>query len=155
MYDIGISNVYIEKIVNPFSNCYKGTYSSNNLPNNLKSSNHFSIIVNLSSYNEPGTHWVAIYRKDSYLVYFDSLGLPPIVRDVELFLRNINPNYETNVFEYQCFSSAMCGFYVILFVLLMEKGFSFHKFRNLFTNNCKRNDKRVVLLLKHVICRMV
>ena len=50
---------------------YKGTYSSNQLPT-LKSTH--SCILNLDNSDQPGSHWVAIYRSGNRLCCYDSFG---------------------------------------------------------------------------------
>ena len=103
---------------------------------------------------EEGSHWISIYRCGQKLIYFDSFGLPPIMKEIKKFLLSFNIEYETNIFEYQRATSPMCGFYVMLFIILMEQNFEFIKFQKLFSQNCKDNDRKVILLLKHVLKKL-
>ena len=50
---------------------FNGVYSRNNLPNKIKKG---AYVVNLDEYENPGTHWVSLFVKSKYTVYFDSFG---------------------------------------------------------------------------------
>ena len=51
-----------------------------------------SMIVNLDSIENKGTHWVCFYKKDDELVeYFDSFGMEPPLELIH-YWRQKNPN---------------------------------------------------------------
>ena len=85
MEENGISNVYIDKLMEKISRSYNGTFSIDNIPN--FDDDVFSIIINLSKHHEKGTHFIAIYSLKDKILYFDSLGMP-----IELSLRKYLKN---------------------------------------------------------------
>ena len=54
---------------------FNGVYSRNNLPNKIKKE---AYVINLDEYENTGTHWVALFAKPKYTVYFDSFGIEHI-----------------------------------------------------------------------------
>ena len=52
-----------------------GVYSRNNLPKTIKKG---AIVINLDEYENTGTHWIALFVKPKYVVYFDSFGIEHI-----------------------------------------------------------------------------
>ena len=55
---------------------FNGVYSRNNLPRTIKKGAH---VINLDEYESTGTHWVALFFKPKYAVYFDSFGIEHIL----------------------------------------------------------------------------
>ena len=47
-------------------------YSRNNLPNKIKKG---AYVINADEYENKGTHWVSLFVKPKYIVYFDSFGI--------------------------------------------------------------------------------
>ena len=47
---------------------FNGVYSRNNLPNKIKKG---AYVINLDEYENTGTHWVSLFVKPKYTVYFD------------------------------------------------------------------------------------
>ena len=95
MEEDGISNVYIDKLMNKISTSFHGTFSIDNIPE--IDNDVFSIIINLSKHYEKGTHFIAIYSLKDKILYFDSFGMP-----IELSLRNYLKNYKNKLLV-QCF----------------------------------------------------
>ena len=60
---------------------FNGVYSRDNLPKTIK--NETACIVNLDNYRNTGTHWIALYVKDSEITYFDSFGVEYIPKEVK------------------------------------------------------------------------
>ena len=50
---------------------FNGVYSRNNLPNQIKKG---AYVINLDEYENTGTHWVSLFVKPKYTIYFDSFG---------------------------------------------------------------------------------
>ena len=79
-------NKYIE-----ISECYKnepkfnGVYSRNNLPNKIKKG---AYVINLDEYENTGTHWVSLFVKPKYTVYFDSFGVEHTPEEINKFIGN-------------------------------------------------------------------
>ena len=72
MEEEGISNIYIDNLMNKISKTFWGTFSIDNIP--LIKNDIFSVIVNLSKQNEKGTHFIAVSSRKNRIIYFDSLG---------------------------------------------------------------------------------
>ena len=49
---------------------FNGVYSRNNLPKTIKKG---AYVINLDEYENIGTHWIALFFKPKYIVYFDVL----------------------------------------------------------------------------------
>lgn len=150
----GISNIYIKDLLMPRTKKFKNVYACDDIPSSLRNKKTFSIIVNLSKSHEPGTHWVAIFKDKDRLIYYDPIGFPLVNKYIKDFLQSFKQNWEYNLFEYQCIQSKLCGFFVILFVLLMEQNMTFTKFKNLFSKKCKYNNEKVINLLKYTIKKL-
>ena len=57
----GISNIFINDVMDKISRSFHGTYSIDNIP--IIKNNNFSVIINLSKQNKKGSHFVAIFNK--------------------------------------------------------------------------------------------
>ena len=51
---------------------FNGVYSRNNLPKTIEKG---AYVINLDEYTNIGTHWIALFVKPKYTVYFDSFGV--------------------------------------------------------------------------------
>ena len=72
MREGGISNIYIDRLMEKISSSFRGTFSIDKIP--MFKQERFSIIVNLSQENEKGAHFIAISVSKNVVVYFDSYG---------------------------------------------------------------------------------
>ena len=86
---------------------FNGIYSRNNLPNKIKKG---AYVINLDEYEKTGTHWVSLFVKPNYTVYFDSFGVEHIPKEINKFIDN---NIESNIFRIQANDSIMCGYFCI------------------------------------------
>ena len=84
MEEEGISNVYIDHLMNKISSSFRGTFSIDNIPTFDDES--FSVIVNLSKENEKGSHFIAISSSKNKIVYFDSFGIPNTILSLKKYL---------------------------------------------------------------------
>ena len=64
---------------------FNGVYSRNNLPNKIKKG---AYVINLDEYENTGTHWVSLFVKPKYTVYFDSFGIEHIPKEINKFINN-------------------------------------------------------------------
>ena len=64
---------------------FNGAYSRNNLPNKIKKG---AYVINLDEYENTGTHWVSLFVKPKYTVYFDSFGIEHIPKEINKFINN-------------------------------------------------------------------
>ena len=58
---------------------FNGVYSRDNLPYKTK---YAAYIINLDEYCDIGTHWVALYRSNNDVIYFDSFGDEQIPKEI-------------------------------------------------------------------------
>ena len=84
---------------------FNGVYSRNNLPNKIKKG---AYVINLDEYENTGTHWVALFVKPKYAVYFDSFGIEHIPKEINKFIGN--SDIKSNIFRIQAYDSIMCGY---------------------------------------------
>ena len=85
MEEEGISNVYIDDLMNKISKTFCGTFSIDNIP--VIGDDVFSVIVNLSKENEKGTHFIALSSLESKIIHFDSFGNQNINKTLEKYLK--------------------------------------------------------------------
>ena len=108
--DIEISEYYKNKPR------FNGVYSRNNLPNKIKKG---AYVINLDESENTGTHWIALFVKPKYTVYFDSFGIEHIPKEINKFIRSKelgsavgNSDIKSNIFSIQAYDSIMCGYFV-------------------------------------------
>ena len=96
---------------------FNDVYSRGNLPNKIKD---VTYVINLDEYFDIGTHWIALYVKNSDITYFDSFGVEHIPKEIKAFIEH--RNIKTNIFRIQAYDSIMCGYFCIAFIDFMFKG---------------------------------
>ena len=141
----GITNIFIDSILFSLCSIFKGTFPCDLLPI-ISSKERYCIIVNLSTSDKPGSHFISLYLipRANICVYFDSLGLPCFDKNIInhiLFLKYkmIDPGIQI-----QDVTSKFCGFYCISFVLSMQMCIPFSQFiSNFETNMLLENDSIV------------
>ena len=90
---------------------FNGVYSRNNLPNKIKKG---AYVINLDEYENTGTHWVSLFVKTKYTVYFDSFGVEHIPKEINKFIRSkeldhaVRNEIKSNIFRIQAYDSIMC-----------------------------------------------
>ena len=116
---------------------FNGVYSKNNLPKTIKKG---AYVINLDEYENTGTHWIALFVKPKYTVYFDSFGIEHIPIEINKFIGN--NNIKSNIFRIQAFDSIMCGYFCIEFINYMLEGKTLLDYTNLLSpNDFKKNDQ--------------
>ena len=80
---------------------FNGVYSRINLPDKIKDGVY---VINLDEYVNIGTHWIALFVKPKYTVYFDSFGIEHIPKEINKFIRN---DIKSNIFRLQAYDSIM------------------------------------------------
>ena len=134
-------------------------YSRNNLPNKIKIG---AYVKNLDEYESTGTHWVALFVKPKYTVYFDSFGIEHIPKEINKFIRSkelrakalgpavSNNDIKSNIFRIQPYDSIMCGYFCIECINYMLKCKTFLDYTNLFSpNDFKKNDQVIKRIFKN------
>ena len=95
---------------------FNGVYSRDNLPK-IKDE---AYVINLDEYSDIGTHWVALYVQNNYVIYFDSFGVEHIPKEIRTFISN--KNIKTNIFRIQAYDSIMCGYFALdLLILCLQE----------------------------------
>ena len=123
---------------------FNGVYSRNKLPNKIKKGVY---VINLDDYENTGTHWVSLFVKPKYTVYFDSFGIEHIPKEINKFINN---DIKSNIFRIQAYDSIICGYFCIEFINYMLKGKTLLDYTNLFSpNDFKKNDQLIKRIFKN------
>ena len=134
---------------------FNGVYSRNNLPNKIKKG---AYVINLDEYENTGTHWVSLFVKPKYTVYFDSFGIEHIPKEIDKFIGNEqsssakarNKKIKASIFRIQAYDSIMCGYFCIEFINYILKGKTLLDYTNLFLpNDFKNNDQVIKRIFKN------
>ena len=116
---------------------FNGVYSRDNLPAKLKKG---AYVINLDEYEDASTHWIALYVKNKKVVYFDSLGVEHVPKEIIKFIKN--KDIIANIFRLQAYDSIMCGYFCIKFIYYMFNDKTLIDYTNLFSpHDFKKNDK--------------
>ena len=134
-------------------------YSRNNLPNKIKKG---AYVIHLDEYGNTGTHWVSLFVKPKYTIYFDSFGVEHIPKEINKFIRSKelhskelgpavgNEKIKASIFRIQAYDSIMCGYFYIEFINYMLKGKTLLDYTNLFfPNDFKKNDQVIKRIFKN------
>ena len=129
-------------------------YLRNNLPNKIKKG---AYAINLDEYENTGTHWVSLFVKPKYTVYFDSFGIEHIPKEINKFIGNNDTTkssaiarIKSNIFRIQAYDSIMCEYFCIEFINYMLKGKTLLDYTNLFSpNDFKNNDQVIKRIFKN------
>ena len=124
---------------------FNGVYSRNNLPKTIKKG---AYVINLDGYENIGTHWIALFVKPKYVVYFDRFGIEHIPKEIEHAVGN--KEIKANIFRIQAYHSIMCGYFCIEFINYMLDGKSLIDFTSLFSlHDFKKNDQIIKRIFKN------
>ena len=119
-------------------------YSRNNLANKIKKG---AYVKNLDEYENTGTHWVSLFVKPKYTVYFDSFGIENIPKEINKFINN---DVKSNIFRIQAYDSIMSGYFCIEFINYMLKSKTLLDYTNLFCPiDFKKNDQIIKRIFKN------
>ena len=123
---------------------FNGVYSRNNLPNKIKKG---AYVINLDEYENTGTHWIALFVKPKFTVYFDSFGIEHTLKEINKFINN---DIKSSIVRIQAYDSIMCGYFCIEFINYMLKGKTLLDYTNLFyPNDFKKNDQIIKRIFKN------
>ena len=64
---------------------FNGVYSRDNLPKTIKKG---AYVINLDEYENTGMHWVSLFVKQKYTIYFDSFDVEHIPKEINKFIHN-------------------------------------------------------------------
>ena len=123
---------------------FNDVYSRDNFPKTIKKG---AYVINLDEYKNAGTHWIALFVKPKYTVYFDSFGIEHIPKEINKFINN---DIKSNIFRIQAYDSIMCGYFCIEFINYMLKGKTLLDYNNLFSpKDFKKNDQVIKRIFKN------
>ena len=132
---------------------FSGVYSGNNLLNKIKKG---AYVIDLDEYENTGTHWVSLFVKPKYTVYFDSFGVEHIPKEIKKFIRSkelgdaVRNDIKGNIFRIQAYDSIMCGYFCIEFINYILKSKTLLDYTNLFSpNEFKKNDRVIKRIFKN------
>ena len=124
---------------------FSGVYSRNDLSNKIKKG---ACVINLDEYENTGTHWVSLFVKPKYTVYFDSFGIEHIPKEINKFIGN--KKIKASIFRIQIYDSIMFGYFCIEFINYMLKGKTLLDYTDLFSpNDLKKNDQVIKRIFKN------
>ena len=113
-------------------------------------------MINLDEYENTGTHWISLFVKPKYTVYFDSFGVEHIPKEINKFINNDTTKssclerIKSNIFRIQAYNSIMCGYFCIEFINYMLKDKTLLDYTNLFSpNDFKKNDRIIKRIFKN------
>lgn len=129
----------INKLLKNYSG-YLGTFPRDMLPKIQQLP--ATLIVNTDPSTEPGEHWIAIHiDSNGNGEYFDSYGLPPLHKEIIVFLNKYCPlSYGYNPIILQCFDCTTCGRYCVLYCKYRCNSQSFCKFLVNFSTDTYKNN---------------
>lgn len=128
-------------------NHFIGVFPRDRLPIHIPYPSSF--IINTHTSKQPGEHWLALYYdKDRNVDFFDSYGHSPKFFNLESYLDKTSTRIKFNSKQLQSFSSKLCGYYCILFILYRSRGFSIEFFVEKFSKNELINDFILLNLIK-------
>ena len=153
MDEEGISNIYINDVMDKISRTFHGTFSIDNIPD--IDNYAFSIIINLSKQKTKGSHFVAILNQKSNIIYFDSFGDQNINRTLQKYLKKYKKQVIYSNIQLQHIFSTHCGFFCMSFILCLENDIKFSNFL-IFFNRKKlySNDHICIDIIKFFINHM-
>ena len=85
----------------------------------VKKAPNKAYLTNLDEYENTGTHWVSLFVKPKYTVYFDSFCVEHIPKEINKFIRSkelgssVNNDIKSSIFRIQAYDSIMWGHFCI------------------------------------------
>ena len=127
-----------------------------------------AIVANTDDHDRPDQHFAFYIDEHGTGTYFDSYGLPPLDPRFLLRFRRNSTTYRWNTTTLQGILSQTCGQYCCVFLYYLCNDYNLNQFLDLFTSDCKRNDRLIVQLFhkiflhckhklvnSHVVCHHV
>ena len=137
------SDAFIKSVMNifPWSEMH-GVFSSDKIPEKLKQEKYFTIICNLSRSGTAGSHFVALIRRDSTILYLDPLALYiELNQDISNFIESCNTAETVKMQQpIQHPDSHYCAYFCLLLSLHFNPKVSIDGIEKFSSENLKLND---------------
>ena len=112
-------------------------------------------IINLSSSNNSGSHWVCIILKGKKAYYFDSLGHKCYDKNILKAFEEMDVNFDYSNVKIQHNKSIHCGYFCVARLLCDEVETSNEQFISLFDQrHLDKNDEICISIIKAFIDNM-
>ena len=113
-------------------------------------------VINTDYLAGPGLHWVLIVYLDSKTIFVDPYGLSPDVYGFPIVAEHSNNPVTYNIFTVQNFTSRSyaCGHFVILYAILLARGYSLKSIEQKFTQNTEVNDNIAIEVVTWIFNNM-
>jgi hypothetical protein len=142
---MSLTNIFINDFLHHI-NTFRGVFSANEDVPILQ--DYESIIFNFSNKCEIGTHFIAIYRSNNKLMFFDPLCLFNTPNDILSFINKHYLPVQYNRIRIQDLFSDYCGYFCIAFILFITHHNNFDHFLDLFYTDFSKLFLNDVLVLK-------
>ena len=109
----------------------------------LKQIKNEAYVINLDEYADVGTHWIALYVKNTDITYFDLFGVEHVPKEIKRFIKR--KNIKANIFRIQADSSMVCGYFCIGFIDFMFAGKRLIDFTILFSPYDFKKNNDIIL----------
>ena len=83
------------------------------------------------------------YVNGNNIIYFDSLEVEHIPKEIKKFIEN--KNVITNIYRIQAYDSILCKYFCIVFIDFMIKGKNLLDYTNLFSTNDYEKNGKIIL----------
>lgn len=140
-----ISNLSLLDLAEKFNIKLNDVIMKDQIPEHILNGNY---IINLNDSGESGSHWTCFHKDGTTIFWFDSFGMPPVQRIVDILEKTPPVDYlHYNSNTIQNIKSTMCGFYCLGFFLALKhfkgtKKERIHTFQRMFNlADTKVNDK--------------
>ena len=84
---------------------FNGGYSKDNLPNKIQDR---AYVISLDEHADFGTHWIAIYKVNNNVTYFENFGVEHNSKEIKKFIDK--STVVTHIFSLQAYDSMMCEY---------------------------------------------
>ena len=94
-------------------------------------------VCNTDYYNSSGKHWLLIYYLPNLTIFFDPFGFSEQIYELPFIVERDKVPVKRNIFTVQNWNthSIACGHFVLVYGLLLARGYSLNSVNNIFLKN--------------------